>query len=518
MTDHPEKIGRLSILSLGILVGFAAVSSQSLWIDEANSAIKAITPNWQAFVSLMAVEKGSDLQMPLYMVLLWLWEKVTGPSEFALRSLNILLFVLAIAWTACRTQVSKATRIWFVGLACVSPMVWTYLNEARPYILQFLGAALLMSALVNLTGRGRNVSPKTSNAVVAAIGAFILCGASLLGVIFTFFFGIAFSVLWLKAERLGTTLRRPAFQVLFVIVGLLFAGLGVYYVWTLSLGAGASNIGRTNAFSLMFCGYEFFGFTGVGPGRTDLRIAGGKALVRHARELLAYSIAWCLWVLACWPVIGRRTLLDIKKFNIILGAVVLCLTTIIVLGVVANFRILGRHLIPLLPFALLSVAAISSEAFASASPVQRLGILFLPIAMLTSSLFLRFSPIHAKDDYRGAASVAAHFLQQGKVVWWAADGAGANYYSLHPITLEGTASSSGNNLFFANSRSADYLQSLPVPNLVILSKTDIYDAKGTLRNYLERGQFQILQRLSAMTLWVSASEKSLPEGFHYQQL
>ena len=70
------KLARTAPLFLLLIAGataFLAVSSQSLWIDEANSAVKAIVPTWSEFVAKMSVERGSDLQMPGYMILLWIW-------------------------------------------------------------------------------------------------------------------------------------------------------------------------------------------------------------------------------------------------------------------------------------------------------------------------------------------------------------------------------------------------------------------------------------------------------------
>lgn len=509
--EPTAQIRTLSILTLVAFVSFAAISSQSLWIDEANSAIKAIAPDWQGFVSLMSIEKGSDLQMPLYMALLWLWEKVAGPSEFALRSLNIPLFALAIVWAARRTQLSPATRIWFIVLACVSPMVWAYLDEARPYILQFFGGALVMSSLVNLSQNDSGVTPKTGEAFAAAMGAFILCGASLLGVIFTFFLGMAFLILWVKAESPRATICRPSIWIILVLTGIGLGCLGLYYVWTLTVGARASSVGRTNLLSLIFCAYELFGFTGVGPGRTDLRAAGASSLVPYTPGLIAFCVTIGLWMLACFPSFRALAPTRIRKYSVVIVSVIASLATVVVLGVATDFRVLGRHLMPLMPFGLLLVAALSASSFAQTSFVRRLGILLLPIAMLLSALIFRFSPAHAKDDYRGAAAIAESFLKQGKVVWWAADKAGANYYSLYPIALEGEAVPlSGENLFFANSRSAEYLHTLPIPHLVILSKTNIYDQNGALQEYLQSRQFQVRKHLPAMTFWACDSIMEVP--------
>jgi hypothetical protein len=83
------------VASMAVMFALS-VSSQSFWIDEANSALKATAPSWGAFQEYMQKDRGSDLQMPLYMASLWAWEKVAGRSEFALRALNMLFALLAL--------------------------------------------------------------------------------------------------------------------------------------------------------------------------------------------------------------------------------------------------------------------------------------------------------------------------------------------------------------------------------------------------------------------------------------
>src|SRR4051794_15942253 len=91
---RPHRSIFIATFVLSLLAGLAAVTSESFWIDEANTALKSIQPSLRDWWHLMAIEPGSDLQMPLYMLQLWAWEKVFGRGEFALRSINILWFCL----------------------------------------------------------------------------------------------------------------------------------------------------------------------------------------------------------------------------------------------------------------------------------------------------------------------------------------------------------------------------------------------------------------------------------------
>src|SRR5581483_417383 len=77
----------------GLTVCLAAISHQSLWIDEALTGGKASQRTLADWWRMMVEVKGSDLQMPLYMVYLWGFAKVFGASEWALRAANIPWFV-----------------------------------------------------------------------------------------------------------------------------------------------------------------------------------------------------------------------------------------------------------------------------------------------------------------------------------------------------------------------------------------------------------------------------------------
>ena len=78
------------------MAGVVAISTQSLWIDEAYSALKAQTPDIQGFWKLNLIQSGSDQQMLLYMVGLWLWAKMAGTGEWCLRAFNLPWLALSL--------------------------------------------------------------------------------------------------------------------------------------------------------------------------------------------------------------------------------------------------------------------------------------------------------------------------------------------------------------------------------------------------------------------------------------
>src|ERR1035437_2144870 len=94
----------LAAFAFGLVVVLAAISRSSFWIDEGWSAYKAIQPTFSSWWGAVLWEHSQNMLLPLYMVALWVWEKVFGPGEWALRMFNAPCFLLTIAglWLAFR--------------------------------------------------------------------------------------------------------------------------------------------------------------------------------------------------------------------------------------------------------------------------------------------------------------------------------------------------------------------------------------------------------------------------------
>jgi hypothetical protein len=490
----------LSVLFLAAIAALLAVSGQSLWIDEANSAVKAVAPDWSSFAGMMRSERGSDLQMPLYMAGLWAWEKLVGPSEWGLRALNIPMFLIACGTVLAIWRVPRGPRVLWILLAATSAMVWAYLDEARPYMMQFLAATLMAVPMANAGSRKERV-PKEDLAVFAA-GTVLLCGSSLVGILFAAFLVPGFAALCLRGEKPVDFLRRRDVAFVSAAALLLLAGFGVYYAWTLSVGARASGVGRTGPGSLAFCAYEMAGLAGSGPGRGALRENPGPALRSHIWCLIGHAAVVALygaWGFAEWRRQGGRV-----PHGVLLVGVLVLLggTATILAGLLGDFRVLGRHLLPCLPFLLMALAIFGTALWQRPGPAGRTVVLALLAASLMSAAMIRFSPAHAKDDYRAAAH---DVLSQRQAAWWAADDAAARFYGLAPRTA-GSTPPGEQAVWSANSRDLTYLTALPSPGLVVLSKPDIYDTDGILRAWLKENNYTIVRLHAAFTIWAPSAD------------
>lgn len=490
--------------ALAIIVGFVAVSSQSLWIDEANSASKAMAPTFSTFVGAMRSDRGSDLQMPLYMFMLWGWEKVFGQSEFALRAMNIPLFAVAIAAVTMGLKQPLTTRIFFAIFSCCSAFLWAYLDEARPYILQFFASSIVMISLVNMALCRRR--PSAGLLALFAAGIALLCASSLIGVVFSGFFGLAFLLLWLRREPLASVVRRSELGPILLIGGLFFGALAAYYLLTLVTGAKASGVGTTSPLSTAFCIYELLGVGGLGPGRMELRENAVGAIVPHLPALAFYGAALFLFVLAGLAALISEKQRRWKRKDSLLLLVFVCggVVSVLLAGIFGNFRVVGRHLMPAMPFLLLGLAMLATGLWSRRSAVNRGIVVTVAAVMLVSAITFRTADRHAKDDYRGATAAALEAASHGGIVWWAADRAAANYYGIVPqvLAVDGAYDRTAPlQAFMANNRNAEYLTRLPKPDLVILSKHDVYDTDGCLRAFLTVHGYCLKTRLPTFEIF-----------------
>lgn len=490
--DGPAGGGAAIFSVVATLVATAfALTSQSLWIDEANSALKATQPSIASWWQVLVSEKGSDLQMPSYMFYLWCWEKLAGHSELVLRAANVPWFFIAQAGLFQAARRCKVNPVPLLALASINPFVWFYLNEARPYVMQYAGACLLCLVLAS-AAHDPPSGTKPAMIWIFVAGLLILCASSLLGVLWSAFAGLAWVYLirrdfgdLLRAERL-IPLAGCAF-----LLGL----LGLYYVWTLNIGGRASSIGGTDFSNLAFVLYELLGASGLGPGRVPIREDGAGAFrelgaARLVLLVLGLALVLGLVVYALFQAWKRRS------SRAVAAGVIYALPAMLLLflfGYEQHFRVLGRHFTPLLP----TILALLIFGFSAMRHTRVARLLFLALlaAWVVSSLELRFAPRHQKDDYRDAAAIAKSALSKNETVWWSADAAAAVYYRV-PLGRPGQRNA---RLIIVPTHA--YLKGLPTPDLVIASKPDIYDDFGSLADYLEAEKYTLVKKLPAFTVW-----------------
>jgi hypothetical protein len=482
----------LAVLAASLMVGAFAISTQSFWIDEATSLIVAMAPNPAEAWKYAQAVGGSTIQMPLYHVYLYAWHKVFGSGEWAMRASNLPWFLLAQLAFLILLRARPGLAGTAALLTAVSPTVWMYLDEARPYLMQYAAGCWLVAFLVRLTVLPGEPVPRW---LWCAMGAAViaLLGSSLLGVVWTAGFLAAFAWLCLSQPATAATaavIRHGWLVVLFVACAL---ALAVYYVWTWSEAGGGYHRAGLSWVSLPYVAYEYLGFAGYGPGKLELRSSVAGSVLRALPALAPLGLiigALALFLLTHRPRISSRVTTA--------WALALALPAIIIFVVFffASYRPLPRHFIPALPAVILALATVLNLAIAQKQMIWRAVAVLLPLLWLGSALNLRWRETHAKDDYRTAAAIAAAALRENREVWWAADAAAAYIY-LTPVALEEVPG----RAWAMQAPSWDSIRFKFPPRLIVISKPDIYDPQGSVSRYAAENRFVPALQLQAFTIF-----------------
>ncbi len=457
-----------------------AISNQSLWIDEGVAVWLASQSSVRGLFSTLNRLNTSDPQMPLYLLYMWVWTRLFGTGEIALRASNIpfaLLLSCALSWASYRLLRSRV--LWLlVGL---SPFLWVYMNEARPYIpIAGCSTVSVLAAKAYLADRERYGRTAPWICIVSFL---LLCGSYMLGV----FLGAAilvFLALEAQRKRIDWKLILKEWKLPVITQVPFFLLLGLYFLLTLLRGSGGAR-GFSGLGNIAFALYEFLGFSGLGPPRNELRAH------PDLTTLLPYWPWLCIGILAGLGLIFIASqALRLRRQRSELVSLVASLgvggALMVVASILAKFQFWGRHWAPLFPLFILSVALLLSAKLPGRHSrlVQMASFVMLLIAWTVSDVRLRLMPRYQKDDYRLAAEIAlADRRSLGATIAWVADSATAQYYGLKAEETEMPVHwpVRGQAVFAANwsePKVEKLVSGRIAPLILVFSKPDLYDRAG----------------------------------------
>jgi hypothetical protein len=479
MMSYPLKLLVLAFAT--VLMAAAAISNQSLWIDEGGAAIKAIQPTIAGWWEALRTENNSNLQLIVHLLYLWSWAKLFGGSEVALRAANVPLLFGALAAAMWGLRGMPGRQCWFVLLALVNAFTWYYVGEARPYILLLAASCAALAALYRAYTDPAEATAGSSWFRIFSASLLLVCATSLVAVPWALSWALAAAIL-VGFGNLATLARSNLRWTIGCAVTVV--ALAAYYLWTISIGARATDVGRTGLLNALYIVYEQLGLAGLGPGRNEVRTLGVRTALPHLVPLVLGCLAL---LMPAWS--GVRALAaasrDKQLLHLLLCALVLPVILVLVAGSLMDVRIVGRHFTPAYPLVLFGLAVGVERLLAKKAAVGRIAVATLLAMLLASSLEIRFAPRHARDDYRGAAQFALKALQENRLVWWAADVNTGMYYGV-PFANEGSDAA-----IKTYKKSAHDLSALPVPDMIIASKADIHDPEGTLRAFISEHDFVV---------------------------
>lgn len=476
------------------------ISSQSLWIDEGDTAVYALQPDLRAWLDHLLEDINADCQMPLSMFIAWLLARVGGTSEWALRAPNLLWGAGALGifyWIGRKDRLPLLP--WVLAL---QPFFWFYIGEARPYALQIFCGSLLLWGL-RLAASEREEENRRAAAVLAA-GAVLLAHATLLAPL-TLAFVFAAAGFLLARHRTGWILRKPEMLAL-GLGALACVPIGAYYLHTILRGAAGAQLWKVGPAALGYVFYELFGFAGLGPAPSALReLSQGQS---YQDLLSGYPFHWLLvGALAAvyaavllpglfrkWP--WRRD----PGFWCLALVPILATAAFVLLGVLLKKPFWARHLAPLFPLCVYLGTVLAAETFRTCRlrAAAGLGLACLLALLAVSSARIRWGADFQRDNYREAARQATEALQSGKVVWWAASWHCAYYYGL-PVDGNGASTRPEFGMLYGSSASS-MDDALP-PQLVVLGKPDVYDRNGEIRNRLARAGLNCREKLQGIEIF-----------------
>lgn len=392
-TGRGWSIAAATAVALGLRLFH--LGTQSLWIDEILTHRSADVGAPMPLPDLLQNVHG-----PLYALLLNLWTRLAGDSEWAMRLPSALfgtamvpaMAAVATLWLGAETAVLAA---W---LAALSPFLVWYSQEARNYALLMLCACLAAVALLRL--RESLTGPRVA-AAIAALAAGVLAG-------FPFALLAPLHLKWWLSG--GSRGRRALLVGAGVLAVILVASPWIpqaVRTWDFRrLQPGAESgtpLRGTTTFhpaALPFALHAFaVGYT-LGPSLRELRSqATAATLARHAPELVATALVFgLLGLLGLRALARRRRLLDALLWIVVPALIVSFFAT-------RNFKVFHpRYVAVSAPAVLLVIAAALADL-----PVRLRIAAALAVALLWGASLAHhaFDPRYAKEDYRGASAFVA---------------------------------------------------------------------------------------------------------------
>ena len=510
LKDIQTKRLALSVLFPALLI--FAITRQSLWMDEGFTAWFASSTSIKSFFSTLmgSREAPGDPQMLFYLLYMWGWVKVWGTSEIALRAANIPLAVLllgALSW-ASRT-LFRRPNAWLI--VCVSPFLWFYMNDARPYV------ALMAFATVSIVAElaylmqptvYRRVAPWCSlTALLFAWGSHIL-GVFLIPALIT----LALIMIWDQPE-LRKNFLRDWFPAMFSLLPV-FVALSAFFLWASRFGVNIKQVEPRIA-NLTFVIYEFLGFGGLGPPRTELRES------PHVSTLVDY---WPWLLIGVVAVAGfgyvllRSTANQVSRA--LAASLLVGLSLAFMVAKIAHLQLMGRYVAALFPFLLIFLLSWGQDATESSRGryPRLVALTALFIAWGISDFRLVLLPQYEKESYRTASSISSALAAEtGGGILWAADSHTAGYYGVRVLKPDADPASAGNSTYtrviwpvhgqaidvgnWTVDEAAEYVDRRSTPLVLVLSRPDLYDKNGGWRTLVEKQRPTVVREMTEFQIY-----------------
>jgi len=144
-------VALVSLTVLAAILRFTRLAHQGFWFDEANTAADLrYAPG-----KMLGLLPQNETTPPLFYCVAWVWARILGFGEFALRSLPALSGVatVPVMYLATARLVSRRAGIVAAALTACNPFLVWYSQEFRPYMPMVLLAAASLLAFAQARER-----------------------------------------------------------------------------------------------------------------------------------------------------------------------------------------------------------------------------------------------------------------------------------------------------------------------------------------------------------------------------
>lgn len=488
---------------LALLVGVLAIDAQSFWIDELATWRITQAPGWKAWLSQLLHWPNSDSQLVLYHLYTRLWSLLGPTTELVWRWSNVPWLALLL-WPLLRAPVARDVRsmLWVMAAVyALHPMTWYYVNELRPYAALTAGSTLAGVGVFSLAFPSVDPFDVRRGKQYLIVGAALMAALSPLGAIWAGGFVAAAAWLTWRTGTLRGTFDRHNWFVL-AICSVLLLPIFYHYTATFVAGVSATTLYPHRAANFGFAFYELAGVSGLGPGREQLRVSGPAALSSY---VLPLGVACA--VLGAVAFCGLRALAHQRGADMLVALALMCLplVALYVLGSERSWRVVGRHMLPML-FVVNACLAWGFVALRRSPRGLSRTVAIVGLLMLTSSaVSIRHGERHHREMYARAAAAAEAALRAGGTVWWVADPSGIRFYApsirLKPSCVPESAQDGPGQLVALENPVAADLEGCQRPAVAIFARREAHDRSGAGVNHLTAAGLRPVERFNGFEIW-----------------
>lgn len=403
-----------SVFLIALIMFLISINGWSLWMDESSTAFFAQLPNIDSFSKTLLNWPGSESQMPCYVFSEFLWSKLFGISEYALRSINLLFiasYLLYFLWLYKRNDIEKTdkTRIKiFVLLTSISPFILYNMNEARVNIALFVFGTLCLSSLYAYC--------KYEN-----IMDWIICLLCLI-IGFSFnllFFAISVPLLILSLNYNKRFIIEHWKSICICLVPLSI--IGAYYINTLINGSGGMRE-KPGIANIAYAIYEFSGFGGMFLPKNELRT--GENIISSVKP---YIIPTLLLIFAYFCLIYSYIKLKCNTKPLFLFCV--SFVSFVIIAYIAEFRFWGRHLFMLYPIFVYTVEDAIIVIWTKKN-IKWIALYYILILFVASIRIISME-CYKKENIKAAIEYCNNYNRKKEIIYYFGFTLLADYYHLN---------------------------------------------------------------------------------------